>query len=46
MGELTNLKKVLFVSVLIVMCVFGLPAQAKYGGDSGTAEEPYLGRVK
>ena len=46
MGEVTNLKKVLFFSVLIVMCFFGLPAQAKYGGGNGTAEEPYPGRVK
>ena len=42
MGEFTNLKKILFVSVLIVMCVFSLPAGAKYGGGSGTAEDPYL----
>ncbi|MHC4656403.1 MAG: hypothetical protein ACYS91_15520, partial [Planctomycetota bacterium] len=41
MGEVTNLKKVLFISALIVMCFFGLPTQAKYGGGSGTAGDPY-----
>jgi len=46
MGEVTNLKKGFFVSVLIVMGVFGLQTQAKYGGGSGTAEEQYPGRVK
>ena len=40
MGEVTNPKKVLFVSVLIVICVFGLLAQAKYGGGSGTSGDP------
>jgi hypothetical protein len=38
MGENTNFKKALFTSVLIVMGVFGLPAQAKYDGGSGTVE--------
>ncbi|MGB2808839.1 MAG: GLUG motif-containing protein [Sedimentisphaerales bacterium] len=42
MGKIADLKKVLFVSVLIVMCVFGLSAQAKYGSGSGTPEDPYL----
>ena len=46
MGEVRNLKKGFSVSVLIVMGVFGLQTQAKYGGGSGTAEEPYPGRVK
>ena len=46
MGEVRNLKKGFFVSVLIVMGVFGLQTQAKYGGGSGTAEEQYPGRVK
>jgi hypothetical protein len=30
------------IAVLFVICFFGLPAQGKYGGGSGTAEEPYL----
>lgn len=41
MGEVTNLKKVLFFSVLILMCVFDFPVEAKYGGGSGTVEDPY-----
>jgi hypothetical protein len=28
--------------VLLAICFFSLPAQAKYGGGSGTAENPYL----
>jgi len=28
--------------VLIAVCFFILPAQAKYGGGAGTAEDPYL----
>lgn len=28
--------------ILFVVCFLGLPAQAKYGGGSGTADEPYL----
>lgn len=39
MGEITNPKKVLFVSVLIVMCFFVLPAQAKYGGGTGELDK-------
>ncbi|MHC4642419.1 MAG: GLUG motif-containing protein [Planctomycetota bacterium] len=30
------------ITVLVVICFFVLPAQAKYGGGSGTAEYPYL----
>ncbi len=26
----------------VVFLIFGLPAQAKYAGGSGTAEDPYL----
>jgi hypothetical protein len=42
MGEITKPKKVLFVSVLILMRVFGFPAQAKYGGGTGEPNDPYL----
>jgi len=28
--------------ILFAICLFGLSAKAKYGGGSGTAEEPYL----
>lgn len=27
---------------LCILCIFSLPAQAMYGGGSGTAEDPYL----
>jgi hypothetical protein len=30
------------ITVLFVICFFGLPAQAKYGGGSGTSDAPYL----
>jgi hypothetical protein len=29
------------IPVLILVCLVGLPAQAKYGGGSGTAADPY-----
>ena len=29
------------IPVLIVLCLIGLPAHAKYGGGSGTADDPY-----
>ena len=35
-----RLKCVLFL--VLVICLFPLPAQAQYGGGSGTAAEPYL----
>ncbi|MHC4545655.1 MAG: GLUG motif-containing protein [Planctomycetota bacterium] len=30
------------ITILFVICGFCLPAQAKYGGGSGTADDPYL----
>ncbi|MHC4206056.1 MAG: hypothetical protein ACYSTT_15500, partial [Planctomycetota bacterium] len=30
------------IHLLIAVCIFNIPAQAKYGGGSGTAEDPYL----
>ena len=30
------------ITILFVICFFSLPAQAKYGGGSGTPEDPYL----
>lgn len=32
--------------VLLAISFFALPAQGQYGGGSGTAEEPYPGRIK
>jgi len=29
------------ISILIALCLISIPAQAKYGGGSGTAEDPY-----
>jgi len=29
------------ISLLVVVCLAGRPAQAKYGGGSGTAQDPY-----
>jgi len=30
------------IHLLIAVCVFSIPAQAKYGGGNGTADDPYL----
>jgi len=30
------------IHLLIVVCLLSIPAQAKYGGGDGTAEDPYL----
>jgi hypothetical protein len=38
---LTNSRIVPRVPLLIAVCLVGIPAQAKYGGGSGTAEDPY-----
>jgi hypothetical protein len=31
-----------FVVLLLAVCLFGLPAQAKYGGGTGEPNDPYL----
>jgi|GEM_PF-1724643 len=35
-------KPVFTLHILLTICLFGLPATAKYGGGNGTAEDPYL----
>jgi len=30
------------IPLFIAVCILGIPAQAKYGGGNGTAEDPYL----
>jgi len=41
MAEMTNSRRLRTVSLLIAVCLVSLPAQAQYGGGSGTADDPY-----
>jgi len=38
----SNLRVLGTIPLLIIICSFSFPAQAQYGGGSGTAENPYL----
>ncbi len=41
-NEQSNRLTILLLAVLLAICFLVLPAQAKYGGGTGTAEDPYL----
>ncbi len=40
-AEITNSRIVRIMPLLIAVCLIGVPAQAKYAGGSGTADDPY-----
>jgi hypothetical protein len=41
MAAASNSLSVRIIPLLIAVCLIGMPAHAKYGGGSGTAEDPY-----
>jgi len=42
MATVSNSRVLRVIPLLIAVCLVSFPAQAQYGGGSGTAEEPYL----
>ena len=41
MTPVRNLRFLLSIHLLIIICLFSFPAQAQYSGGNGTAEDPY-----
>lgn len=42
MAAANNSPSVRIIALLIAVCLVGIPTYAKYGGGSGTADDPYL----